>query len=381
MPPKQLSKGTMGLKFMNRALPASTPSAASTASSGQSTPAPPPKAASATANATGTGAATTGRTATGPGTGTPSAPRPRDDDDWTRTTSGGRSGARTVIHESSLLSFPLLSTLSARTSASTSSTFTSTTATYSSMPLTAGAISGRRSYGGANVEIEKLNDPSSHQAPAASSTGESKAALKKRLKAERDAAPVSVRRSGGSTLSSAKTGKRTAALDKDKVDGGKRRRTGESDADEMSGDLQWDGGEDTVSLPGAGAGAGGVAAQQGFARPAGFEGARSKGKGRARTVEAGLGDGHTWAQRGETREWDEDKMGDSDDGEDGNGSSAVDDDSEEDSADEVEEFVMRSARRGKGTELDKVKRDEVERAIQQHEERTAKGGKGGKKRR
>lgn len=61
--------------------------------------------------------------------------------------------ARTVIHESSLLSFPLLSTLASTSRASTSS-FTSTSATYSSMPLTAGAISGRRSYGGANVEIE-----------------------------------------------------------------------------------------------------------------------------------------------------------------------------------------------------------------------------------
>lgn len=52
-----------------------------------------------------------------------------------------------VIHEGSLLSFPLL--------ASTSTSFTSSsTSSYSSMPLTSTLVSGRRSFGGANVEIE-----------------------------------------------------------------------------------------------------------------------------------------------------------------------------------------------------------------------------------
>ncbi|BGP49958.1 hypothetical protein JCM10450v2_005863 [Rhodotorula kratochvilovae] len=353
MPPKQLSKGTMGLKFMNRAIPAQPPAA--TSLPGTTASSAPSSARATPAPAAGASKSTT------------------------------KAAARTVIHESSLLSFPLLSTLSTRASTSTSTAFTSTSATYSSMPLTAGAISGRRSYGGANVEIEKLNDPSSHQAPAASSTAESKSALKKRQKAERDAAPVSVRRSGGSTLSSAKTGKRTAALDKESSEGGKRRRTGEFDADEMTGDLQWDGGEDTVSLAGAG-GAGG-ASKEGFARPAGFEGARSKGKGRAAAGGA-AGEGHVWGKQGEMREWDEDKMGDSDEEEDGE-VAFEEDTSEEDSADEVEELVVRGgAGRGKGAaQTEKVKRAEVERAIKQREETRmavgggAKGSKAGKKRR
>ncbi|GAA5851673.1 hypothetical protein JCM9279_002542 [Rhodotorula babjevae] len=393
MPPKQqLSKGTLGLKFMNRVVPSSPASAPP--------PPPPPLAAAqqppaATAQrtkpaptaATSTSSAptklATSRTKVAPDSAPapPARPQAGDDDDWSRRTVGG---TRTVIHESSLLSFPLLATLSSRASTSTStstSTFTSTNVTYSSMPLTAGAIPGRRSYGGANVEIEKLNDPSSHQAPPA--TAESKSALKKRQKAERDAETVPVRRSatgGGSTLSSAKTGKRTAALEAERRgivagegeggEGTKRRRTGDLEVP------TWDGGEDEVALGGGGgtgAGAGG------FARPAGFEGARAtgKGKGKGRAgAGAGAGDAllrddgeeHRWGARGETRAWDEDKAGD-DSGSDVDvegmsdlgGMSGEEDDDESDDSVEVAQPVK--------VKQDKAqKKQEVERAFERSEE-------------
>lgn len=52
-----------------------------------------------------------------------------------------------MIHEGSLLSFPLLS------SATSSRSFAAPTS-YTSMPWTASVVSGRRSFGGANAEIE-----------------------------------------------------------------------------------------------------------------------------------------------------------------------------------------------------------------------------------
>lgn len=64
-----------------------------------------------------------------------------------------RSSRPRVIHEGSLLSFPLLS------SATSSRSFASTS--YTSMPWTASVVSGRRSFGGANAEIEVRPSPSS----------------------------------------------------------------------------------------------------------------------------------------------------------------------------------------------------------------------------
>jgi hypothetical protein len=58
--------------------------------------------------------------------------------------------SRRVIHEGSLLSFPLLSSFSSTPKASSSSY----AHTYSSMPMTSSVVSGRRSFGGANAEIE-----------------------------------------------------------------------------------------------------------------------------------------------------------------------------------------------------------------------------------
>ncbi|GAA5935549.1 hypothetical protein JCM3775_003347 [Rhodotorula graminis] len=394
MPPKQqLSKGTLGLKFMNRVVPsspASTPPPpppaqqppAATAQRTKPAPTAPSSTSTAPATATKTAASRTKAAAPDSAPAPPARAHAANDDDWSRRTVGG---TRTVVHESSLLSFPLLSTLSSRASTSTStSTFTSTNATYSSMPLTAGAISGRRSYGGANIEIEKLNDPSSHQAaPASSSTAESKSALKKRQKAERDAETVPVRRSthGGSTLSSAKTGKRTAALEAERRgvpagaegggggDGTKRRRTGDLDVP------QWDGGEDEVAL-----GGGSAAGACGFARPVGFEGARTKGKGKGRAAGDAMlrddGDGHRWGKRGEVREWDEDKAG-------GSGESDVDvegmsdlggmsggDDEGDSDEDSVVEEVAPTVKKGKAQ-----KKQEVQRAFERSEEgRSSKAG-------
>lgn len=183
---------------------------------------------------------------------------------------------------------------------------------------------------------------------------------------------------GGSTLSSAKTGKRTAALEAERRgvaaegagDGTKRRRTGDLDVP------QWDGGEDEVAL-GGGAGAGAA----GFARPAGFEGARTKGstakgkgKGKGRAGDALLRDDseeHRWGKRGETREWDEDKAGDSS-GSDvdvegmsdlGGMSGGGDDDDDSDESVVEEEEVQPAARKGKAQ-----KKQEVERAFERSEQ-------------
>lgn len=185
-----LSSGTLGLKFMNRAQPAGvqaapnkdkSASASSTPSASNSRPssaastsrgAAPARSSGATKSTQHAGLASES-TAVANQAGQVALDR---DEDWSRRTVAGQSGCvlpsqghsdscrvlslpapsrsrRTVVHESSLLSFPLLSTLNSAPSTSTSS-FSSTATSYSSMPLTAGAISGRRSYGGANVEIE-----------------------------------------------------------------------------------------------------------------------------------------------------------------------------------------------------------------------------------
>ncbi|BGP26169.1 hypothetical protein JCM10295v2_005112 [Rhodotorula toruloides] len=263
-----------------------------------------------------------------------------------------------------------------------------TTATYSSMPLTSSTVSGRRSYGGANVEIEKLNDPSSHQ-PTADSPSSSSASKPRRPKADRAAAIVPVRRSGSSSvLSSSKAGKRTAALDEG--EGGKKRRKTE-DEEELragaGGGLRCDNGGD-----GEATAVKGLNAQGGFARPAGFEGVRknaaAKGKGKGRAREGDLMDAEgsfKWAKRGEVREWDEGKGNTSDENDaellEMSGEDSMDDD-EEDDASEVEEMLLQASKQDEvrqpktRQERDK-RRQEVERAVEREEGRLQFGGAGG----
>lgn len=198
-----------------------------------------------------------------------------------------------------------------------------------------------------------------------------------------------MRRGGGAgTLSGAKAGKRTAALDgerrggAERAEGSKRRRTGELDAPGEGLATTWDGGEDEVSL-GAG----------GFARPAGFEGARSaakgrgKGKGRAGEGDALLVDEgeHRWGKRGETRAWDEDKMDDSDEEGASDLGGLSDEDADSDDDDMVEEVAPPTSKKGgkvqqKAGKTQQASRQEVERAIQRSEEKGL-AGKASKKRR
>ncbi|GAA5862757.1 hypothetical protein JCM1840_002663 [Sporobolomyces johnsonii] len=396
---RQLSKGTLGLKFMNRVQPASPASASSSAPpSKSSTPAPPPAQPSrptpTTSDRTAEAAPPTtkaGKAGVAVRGAQPStrASEPVDDEAWGSTTVPGRDSRPTVVHESSLLSFPLLSTLS------TTSSFTSSSS-YSSMPLTSSAISGRRSFGGANIEIEKLNDPTAHPTPdpAASKSKDKdpKSALnKKRRKAERDAATVSSsirRRASGSSsalVSGNKAGKRAAELERERdAAGSKRRKSDEGGDGEAMDPIRWEVDDDEVSFsgsPAAGAaskGDGSKSAKQQraeFAKPAGYEGAKKgKGKGKGKGV---MGD-YGWGKQGETREWDEGKEDDSEseseaeEGEFEEGSSS-------DGSEDIEEMLMpvkTKGRNGKGG------RREVEREVQRSEQRfTGEGsrGAGGKK--
>ncbi|GJN92787.1 hypothetical protein Rhopal_005825-T1 [Rhodotorula paludigena] len=375
-----LSSGTLGLKFMNRAQPAGVQAAPNKDNFDVARGATKITQHAGLASRSAAVADQAGQVALD------------RDEDWSRRTVAGQSGRRTVVHESSLLSFPLLSTLNSASSTSTAS-FSSSATSYSSMPLTAGAISGRRSYGGANVEIEKLNDPSSHQKPTSTSaSGESKSALKKRLKAERDAAPVSVRRSGSSSvLSDAKAGKRVSQLDaQGEGSGGKRRRTGEFDAPAGQGEMdamRWEADDDQVALtPAKSGGSGGAEAPAqaqaaSFARPSGFEGARKskarapKGKGKSGLMD----DDYRWGKEGEMREWDEGKEDDSDEESASEDEGLLRDDDEADSdEDEVVEEPTRGnkgAKPGKDAAKKAQARREVEDAIGRSEERRMAVGK------
>ncbi|GAA5886659.1 hypothetical protein JCM6882_005847 [Rhodosporidiobolus microsporus] len=408
-PKTSLSKGTLGLKFMNRQVPAS-PASSVASTPGRGTPAPASAAKGAKGEKKEEAAQTPvpaagGRMSFG---GSAAAAQQNTaeeaDEDWGSRRVAGKGSRPTVIHESSLLSFPLLSSSFSSFSTSTSSsssTFTGSSS-YSSMPLTSSTVSGRRSFGGANVEIEKLNDPNSHrEEPKDGPGGETNAQRKKRLKAERDAAPVSVRRGGGSTLSSAKTGRKTAALEKRRADDGRADETGsakkrrleaaaEGGAAEMD-PMRWEADDDEVALPGAGKKSKKSAAgldvpdraaplKKGeFARPGGFEGAK-KAKGKGKGV---MGD-YKWGKEGDVREWDEDKeVGDSseDDSEDDEAfmraldadaaaaEEGADDDEDEDDASsdesgsEVEEMLVKGKKavggKGKAARTKAVEREEA----------------------
>lgn len=368
-----LSKGTLGLKFMNRQAPVAA-----------STPPPPPSAPAAAAASTTTPATSKPANPTA-SAATATATRKTDGrttnrNEWDASSTGSRTS---VVHETSLLSFPLLSTLNKNQAASSSSM----TATYSSMPLTSAMVSGRRSFGGANVEIEKLNDPSSHQAAPegtadSSSSKKSTKTSKRPKKADRDATLVESVRGGGKnksgSVSSSKVGKRTADLERrsaagagleEEEDGAnkkKRRKT-----DELNGvTARWeldDDGERSI----AGAAAAAAAAAKSttkkvateFARPAGFDGVKkkqakpaatdsrgqSKGKGRMMDDEQ-----YQWAKQGETREWDagksseeEEEETDSEPGSDDDGEEErmVSSSSDEEESSEEDEAVLADEQR------------------------------------
>ncbi|GAA5985050.1 hypothetical protein JCM11641_000829 [Rhodosporidiobolus odoratus] len=340
LPPKtSLSKGTLGLKFMNRTVPGPVSAPASPANSSTTgTPArgtaeTPTLAVLAKVEVQGTPLAA-GRMSFG----APSAVKKAEEkeENWGSRKVAGSGSRATVVHETSLLSFPLLSNLytSSSSSTSTSTSTFSSSSTYSSMPLTSTTISGRRSFGGANVEIEKLNDPTSHQpkdSKDSSSSKESKSQLKKRQKAERDNAPLTVRRSaGGSSLSSAKVGKRTAALDAEREESGsaKKRRlaavtaAGDGEGGEMD-PMRWEADDDHVSFSGSSAPkpkkegkkvvppTTSTTKKGEFARPGGFEGAKKGGAGKGKG-KGGMGD-YQWGKQGDKREWDEGKNSDEED--------------------------------------------------------------------
>lgn len=284
------------------------------------------------------------------------------------------------------------------------------------MPLTSTTISGRRSFGGANVEIEKLNDPSSHQdlpAGAAAEKGESKSQMKKRLKEEKERETVNVRGGGGkgkgaaSTLSSAKTGKRTAQLDQERVTGSAKKRrlaaeggAGVAEGREGMDAMRWEADDDVVAFSSSkpkkqrelnDAEKAALTRKNEFARPAGFDGAKKGGKkdGKGKGV---MGD-YKWGKKGEEREWDAGKesSASSDDSEDDSEASSEEDlEEDEDEAlfaaydreaglsedGQVEEDVKPAGRKG-----GKGKKGEKGRAVQREEERFVAGGgkKGGRK--
>ena len=179
--------------------------------------------------------------------------------------------------------------------------------------MTASVISGRRSYGGANAEIEvrwlspplarrgnltadffpqSLNNPTiAPPAATASSKDETASQKKKRKKAEFESLPLNVRASPAVP----------------KREPTQKQKEWKTDADEVKFGGSGGSGAGPVSKK--------VKLEQGvFARPAGFEGAlkgsSAKGayKGKGKKVE----EEPVWGKRGSAREWDEGKGAHSD---------------------------------------------------------------------
>lgn len=177
------------------------------------------------------------------------------------TTPINRSSSRHIIQESSLLSFPILSSYGSPSSSSSASH--SALSAYSSMPLSSFTVSGRRSFGGANAEIERLNNPNAAEQQdgaegAAARDKETASQRKKRKAAEREGATVTGRRMNVNTPRGAGVGAAAAG----------RSREEEGSA----------GKKQKFAGSGSGREAGG-----GFAKPGGFEGARTLG-GRGKTI-------------------------------------------------------------------------------------------------
>lgn len=347
------------------------------------------------------------------------------------------SSGPAVVHENSLLSFPLLSGLKTPSSSqSAAPTDHHMVMAFSSMPLTSAAVSGRRSFGGANIEIEvrrppfprsrdnskahplrpqKLNDPSSHREPVAGEEGKGSSSRRAK-RADRDAAPVgSVRRGAnkGSSLLSGQTQASKRSLERDRAQDERRRPARDQDendrgvtsgagqerkkrrkTDENGVAPRWEIDDDEVSFSGSPATSrrgdraprsakSGPAqdapplAASGFARPGGFEGVKkTKGPECADARKSGAGrgeeEGYRWAQRGETRDWDEGK--EEEDEEDTTSDEGEEDDSDSDSdsdSEEEEEEAMVSS--DEDDSEDEAVRDE-ERKFADAADRTAVAG-------
>lgn len=136
---------------------------------------------------------------------------------------------------------------------STSTSSHSALSAYSSMPLSSFTVSGRRSFGGANADIEKLNNPNANpDGPEEVARGkESASQRKKRKAAERENATVTGRRLNVNTPRTGAAGARAEELE---GSAGKKQKTGVNGG--------------------------------GFAKPGGFEGARTTGgaKGKAKAA-------------------------------------------------------------------------------------------------
>jgi hypothetical protein len=177
--------------------------------------------------------------------------------------------------------------------------------------------------------------------------GESKSAMKKRLAKEKEREAVDVRGGGkgkatASSLSSAKTGKRTKLLDEERETGSAKKRRlaaaaeGGKEGQEGMDEMRWEADDDLVAFSGSSKSKrekekklsegeqAALARKAEFARPGGFDGAKKaaggkKGKGV-------LGD-YAWGKQGEQREWDA--------GKDSSESSSDDDDEDSNSDDDL----------------------------------------------
>lgn len=265
------------------------------------------------------------------------------------------------------------------------------------MPLTSSTISGRRSFGGANIEIEKLNDPSSHQAPQ-TTTGiddkDGKKSSSNKKKKQNKNEPISTRRTDQRT-------KRSETSERERGDiqvGGekkKRRISEEGGGGDVHMGSAWEGGEDEVSFSTGG----------GFKKPGGFEGAKTgsstKGKGKGKGASNTLmdPDSHKWGKRGDVREWDREKgkveeyeLGDEEadqkfldgleeeDSAEDSGSES-DSESEDDEAEEIKKMLMSAKaldRKQAASKKDsKEKKEMIERELRRSEEQRIGDSNGG----
>lgn len=217
--------------------------------------------------------------------------------------------------------------------------------------------------------LQKLNDPSSHQAPPEGTDSAQSKSGKRPKKADRDAALVgSVRREAKNSstrggLSGSGAGKRAADLDRrgegaggDDATKKKRRKTDETgvmprwevDDDQVSTESGGEGGAHAASTATARSSksvspaVGGNKAE--FARPAGFEGVKkkmasnsigpaasksgSKGKNRSNAADLMDDQQYRWAKPGETREWDAGKSSEDESEDEGDSSEGSDDEEE-----------------------------------------------------
>ncbi|KAM0790086.1 hypothetical protein ACM66B_005414 [Microbotryomycetes sp. NB124-2] len=263
-----LSKGTLGLKFMNRAQPSSPASTAEKAKSAKPT----------TQNATPARAAgQSDSKLNGSVTETQSAPTSSwTDGQWSKRAAS--TSGPVVVQESSLLAFPLLGGSSSFASTSHSSA----QSYYSSMPFTSSVVSGRRSFGGANIEIEQLNDPDRKKKSDSKDEGESgpdrkesNTQRKRRLRREKEEQVLT-----GRARVIDKTSSKQTNISKDSK--------GKQKAEPA------------------------VLAKDQFARPGGFEGAKKKVKDQGSGKQKGKNQGDVkWNEPGVQREWDKSKAEDS----------------------------------------------------------------------